>query len=86
MARTPRPSGPRKRAVKTEEIKPRPTRQTRAPKVVATAFVNARYAGYEVDADRWPALREYLARQFASPLFERRLAQEAAYLASASPR
>ncbi len=53
---------------------------------VATAFVNARYAGYEVDADRWPALREYLAGQFASPLFERRLAQEAAYLASASPR
>jgi glutathione S-transferase len=53
---------------------------------LVTAFVNARYAGYEVDAERWPRLSEYLTRQLASPLFERRLEHEAAYLASVTPR
>jgi len=53
---------------------------------LVTAFVNARYAGYEVDADRWPGLSEYLTRQLVSPLFARRLEHEAAYLASVTPR
>ena len=53
---------------------------------LVTTFVNARYAGYEVDPDRWPGLAEYVAGQLASPLFERRLEQEAAYLASVTPR
>ena len=53
---------------------------------LVTAFVNARYAGYEVDAERWPGLSEYVTRQLGSPLFERRLEHEAAYLASMTPR
>ncbi|MBW2270394.1 MAG: glutathione S-transferase family protein [Deltaproteobacteria bacterium] len=53
---------------------------------VVTAFVNARYASYEVDASRWPALAGYLMRQLASPLFEQRLALETAYLESVTQR
>ena len=52
---------------------------------VVTAFVNARYADFEVDAARWPKLAQYVAQQLESPLFEARLAQEAAYLASVTP-
>lgn len=51
---------------------------------VATAFVNARYADYRVDTDRWPGLAEYVERVLALPLFAQRLQQEAAYLAQVS--
>ena len=48
---------------------------------VVTAFINAKYAGYDVEAERWPGLAAYLQRITALPLVARRMLQEAEYLA-----
>ncbi len=48
---------------------------------VTTTFINGRYAGYEVDATRWPGLASYLRGMMALPLVAQRLQREAAYMA-----
>ena len=45
---------------------------------VPSFFANARMAGYEVDAQRWPRLAAYLARAWEHPAWGKRLAAEAA--------
>jgi glutathione S-transferase len=45
---------------------------------IPSFFVNARMAGYEVDATRWPRLAAYVARALEHPAWERRLSAEAA--------
>ena len=49
---------------------------------VAGVFLNGHYAGYDVDARRWPRLAAYLQRCWQHPLFQRRMAQEAPILAA----
>jgi glutathione S-transferase len=41
-------------------------------------FVNAAYAGYEVDAQRWPGFTDFIARVKAQPVVSELLAAEAA--------
>jgi glutathione S-transferase len=41
-------------------------------------FVNAAYAGYEVDAQRWPGFTQFIARVKAHPVVSQVLATEAA--------
>jgi glutathione S-transferase len=41
-------------------------------------FVNAAYAGYEVDAQRWPVFTDFIARVKAHPVVSEVLAAEAA--------
>ena len=41
-------------------------------------FVNAAYAGYEVDAQRWPAFTDFIARVKAHPVVSEVLTAEAA--------
>jgi glutathione S-transferase len=48
---------------------------------VVTAFINAKYAGYAVDPERWPGLAAYLQGITALPLVARRMQQEADYFA-----
>ncbi len=43
---------------------------------VATCFVQARYGDYEVDGARFPKVRQYVDRAYASELLGRRLASE----------
>jgi len=50
---------------------------------VVTSFINAKYAGYEVDAVPWPRFASYLQSIMQLPLFAQRLRQEAEYLARA---
>ena len=47
---------------------------------IATQFLNAQYAEYEVDAERWPKLAAYLDRILAAEQFSRRIAAEASML------
>lgn len=49
---------------------------------IATFFPNARYAGFEVDAARWPRTAGFVARCLAHPAFARPLSFEAAQLRS----
>lgn len=49
---------------------------------VAGVFLNAHYAGYDVDARCWPRLAAYLQRCWEHPLFQRRIEQEAVLLAA----
>jgi glutathione S-transferase len=56
-------------------------RLTIADIAVVTAFINAKYAGFGVDAARWPALAAYLEGMYALPLVAQRMQQEAEYLA-----
>lgn len=49
-------------------------------------FLNAGYAGYAVDARRWPKLAAYLQRMHAHPLYLRRIDQERAVLEKLRPR
>jgi glutathione S-transferase len=44
---------------------------------LASMFLNARYAGYEIPADRWPRSAGYIARVLAHPVFVQRIANEA---------
>ena len=43
-------------------------------------FVNAAYAGYEIDPDRWPGFAGYVARVKAHPVVSQVLAEEATAL------
>jgi glutathione S-transferase len=49
-------------------------------------FLNGRYAGYEVDARRWPKLAAYLQGMLAHPLYARRMEEERAMLEALKPR
>jgi len=49
---------------------------------VPAVFLNGRYAGYDVDARRWPRLAAYLQRCWEHPLYRHRIEQEAAPLAA----
>lgn len=59
---------------------------TIADLIVPGGFLNARYAGYEVDAQRWPKLAAYLQRMHAHPLYMHRIEQERAVLEGLRPR
>lgn len=48
---------------------------------VPSIFLNARYADYDVDAERWPVLAAYLQRMYDHPLYARRIEEEAPVLA-----
>ncbi|MBK7519614.1 MAG: glutathione S-transferase family protein [Gammaproteobacteria bacterium] len=48
---------------------------------IATHFVNAEYAGYTVDASRWPRIAALLQRVRALPGVQRQLQEEAALMA-----
>jgi len=48
---------------------------------VVTAFINAKYAGYDVESERWPGLASYLQGIMALPLVAQRMQQEAEYFA-----
>lgn len=48
---------------------------------VATQFVNLQHAGFKVDAARWPALADYVARMHARPSFTALIDEEAALFA-----
>ena len=39
---------------------------------VPSVFLNAHYAGYDVDAKRWPKLAAYLQRLWSHPLYAAR--------------
>jgi len=43
---------------------------------IPSMFVNAQYAGYEVDKVRWPRLHAYLQFIFDHPLYQKRFAAE----------
>lgn len=49
---------------------------------VPSVFLNAHYAGYDVDAGCWPKLAAYLQRLWAHPLYQRRIEEEARPLAA----
>jgi glutathione S-transferase len=49
-------------------------------------FLNAGYAGYEVDAQRWPKLAAYLQGMLEHPLYLRRKEEERAMLEALKPR
>jgi glutathione S-transferase len=40
-------------------------------------FLNARYAGYQIPANRWPRCAAYIDRVFAHPVYVNRIALEA---------
>jgi len=42
---------------------------------IATQFLNAHYAGFNVDAKNWPALASYLQRVWAQPVFAEEITQ-----------
>lgn len=44
---------------------------------LASFFLNVRYAGYDVPANRWPRTAAYIARVFAHPVYSKRIALEA---------
>jgi len=44
---------------------------------LASFFLNARYAGYQIPASRWPRSAAYIERVFAHPVYAKRIAQEA---------
>lgn len=52
---------------------------------VVTTFINAKYAGYEVDTAQWPRLASYLQGVMMLPLVARRMRREAEYMARARP-
>lgn len=56
------------------------TEPTIADLSVPGMFLNAGYAGYEVDPRRWPGLVAYLARWLQHPLYQARRAAEASLL------
>jgi glutathione S-transferase len=43
-------------------------------------FVNASYAGYDIDAQRWPVFEQFVARVKAHPVVSEVLAEEAALM------
>ena len=47
---------------------------------IASFFVNARYAGFEVDSGRWPRVARYVADVLAEPVMQKLLAFEAIQL------
>ena len=49
---------------------------TIADLILPGVFLNAKYAGHEVDARNWPRLAAYLQRMFAHPLYVTRIEQE----------
>lgn len=59
---------------------------TIADLILPGVFLNAKYAGYEIDARYWPRLAAYLQRMFAHPLYVRRIEQERAVLEGLRPR
>ncbi len=48
---------------------------------IAGNFLNARYAGFEVDAEKWPATAHYLNAVWQHPAFARQIEQEQAIIA-----
>ncbi|NRB41184.1 MAG: glutathione S-transferase family protein [Pseudomonadales bacterium] len=47
---------------------------------LTTHFINAEYAGYTVDADKWPKFSAFIARVKAHPIVSQRLAEEAEFM------
>lgn len=44
--------------------------------ILPGVFLNAKYAGYEVDPRKWPRLAAYIQRMIAHPLYVTRMEQE----------
>lgn len=61
------------------------TELTIADLSLPTIFLNGHYAGYNVDARRWPKLAAYLQRIYAHSLYVNRIEQERVPLASLQP-
>jgi len=51
-----------------------------------TPFVNAAYAGYEVDPARWPGFVDFMGRVRANPLVSKILADDAAAMGQPAPQ
>ena len=49
---------------------------TTADFAIGSNLINALYAGYDVDAKRWPKLAAYSQRLYMTPLFQNRLASD----------
>lgn len=54
--------------------------------ILPGVFLNGRYAGYAVDAQRWPKLANYLQGMFEHPLYVGRMDDERAMLDALKPR
>lgn len=54
--------------------------------ILPGVFLNGKYAGYEVDARRWPKLAAYIERMLAHPLYVARMEDEQAMLEALKPR
>ena len=59
---------------------------TIADLILPGVFLNAKYAGYEVDPRKWPRLAAYIQRMIAHPLYVARIEQERAVLEGLRPR
>jgi glutathione S-transferase len=59
---------------------------TIADLILPGVFLNATYAGYQVDARRWPKLAAYIERMLAHPLYLRRIEHERVVIESLRPR
>ncbi|MFT4929049.1 MAG: glutathione S-transferase [Phenylobacterium sp.] len=44
---------------------------------ITTHFINASYAQYQVDGEKWPKLAAYIAMMLALPCFAKRMAEDA---------
>ncbi len=47
---------------------------------IASCFINAKYADYTVDPDRWPVTANYLNRVWENEVFAARIAKDMAFL------
>lgn len=59
---------------------------TIADLILPGVFLNAKYAGHEVDKRNWPKLAAYLQRMFLHPLYVTRIEQERIVLDGLRPR
>ena len=59
---------------------------TIADLILPGVFLNAKYAGHEVDARNWPRLAAYLKRMHTNPLYVTRVEQERVVLDGLRPR
>lgn len=48
--------------------------------ILPGVFLNAHYAGYDVEPRRWPRVSAYLRRMWEHPLYQRRMGEERALL------
>jgi glutathione S-transferase len=59
---------------------------TIADLILPGVFLNARYAGFEIDARRWPKLAAYVHGMYEHPLYAARMEDEKKMLEALKPR